>query len=334
MRSKTAHRKKSRSSPPGVTAVLQDYRLCLEAANRSPKTVRGYLQNLPRFFDFNSLHFPRKTLVQIGPEELRAYIRHLQEAPRWATHPNIKGDRGKLSAHSVQVHVRDIKAFWSFLCREGYIEKNPLAGFPLPKTPQKPVNTFQANQIRTLLAGIDRDSPRGALYSAMVHALIDTGARISELTHIRVRDLDLQQGWVRVTGKGMKTRLVPLSAPCRRELGRYLRLFRSHLAPADSEYLFPGADGESISVNAFQQYLRRLARRCGLAGVKCSPHVFRHTFATESIANGANVFVLKEVMGHESLQTTLKYVHLQPKDIQSQHARFSPLAHLKKRPEL
>lgn len=315
-----------------VEAALHHYRLCLQAANRSPKTIEGYLQSLPRFLEFASQYAPGKRLDQIGAEELRAYVRDLQQATRWARHPHIRKAQGPLSPHTVQAHVRDIKAFWSFLCRENYIPRNPLVDFPLPKTPQRPVDTLQADQIRALLAGIDRDAARGALYSALLQLLLDTGLRISEATGIRIADLDLTRGWVRVTGKGAKIRLAPLSAPCRRELGRYIRLFRPQLAPDGSDYLFPRADGGPLSINSVQQFLRRLAGRCGLVGVKCTPHVFRHTFASESIAHGANVFVLKEVMGHASLQTTLKYVHLQPAEIQAQHAQFSPLANLRRRP--
>ncbi|MBN2098466.1 MAG: tyrosine-type recombinase/integrase [Dehalococcoidia bacterium] len=319
--------------PPETAALLHHYRLCLEAANRSQKTIAGYLQSVPRFLDFAARHFPGKSLEDIGPEELRAYVRHLQQATRWAQHPHIKKAQGHLSSHSVQGAVRDIKAFWNFLGREGYLEENPLAGFPLPKTPQKPVSTLQGDQIRSLLGGIDRDRARGALYSTVLQLLLDTGLRISEATGIRMSDLDLPRGWVKVTGKGGKIRVVPLSAPCRRELQRYLRLFRPQLAQGASDYLFPRADGSPLSINSVQQYLRRLANHCGLAGVKCTPHTFRHTFATESIAHGANVFVLKEVMGHSSLQTTLKYVHIQPAQIQAQHAQFSPLANLNRHPE-
>jgi integrase/recombinase XerD len=133
---------------------------------------------------------------------------------------------------------------------------------------------------------------------------------------------------VRVTGKGQKIRFVPLSNPCRREIGRYVSIFRRQIAPVDSPYLFPQADGRPISVNGVQQFLRRLAAKAGLEGIRCSPHIFRHTFATQSIANGANVFVLKEIMGHSSLQTTMKYVHLQPEDIRIQHDKFSPLVNM------
>lgn len=311
-----------------VEEILENYRFCLEAANRSPKTIEWYLEILRRFFGFLGDESLFKPLDQLGPSELRAYIRHLQQATRWEHHPQVKKAGGRLSPYSVQGHVRAVKAFWSFLAREGHIPSNPLAKFPLPRVPDKPTSILSMEQIQKLLGTIDRSTPLGAKHSAMLQTVTDTGQRLSEFANILLRDLDLRHGQVRITGKGGKVRFVPLSAPCRRELARFIRKFRPQITQVDSPYLFPRADGRPTSANSFQQFLRRLAVRAGLQGVRCSPHVFRHTFATQSIANGANVFVLKEIMGHSSLQTTMKYVHLQPDDIRSQHAKFSPLVRM------
>jgi site-specific recombinase XerD len=311
-----------------IEEILENYRFCLQAANRSPKTIDWYIEILRRFFAFLKAKSLLKPLGELSPNELRAYIRYLQQATRWEHHPQVKKAGGKLSAFSIQGHVRAIKAFFSFLASEGCLASNPLARFPLPSVPQKPVATLSEEQIERLFANIDRSSPIGAKYSAIVHILLDTGMRISELTQIRLDELDLGLGWVRVTGKGQKIRLVPLTAPCRKEIRRYISLFRHQTAPVDSPFLFAQADGESISANSVEQFLRRLATAARLKGVRCSPHVFRHTFATQYIANGGNVFVLKEILGHSSLQTTMKYVHLRPQDIQIQHSRFSPLARM------
>ena len=183
-------------------------------------------------------------------------------------------------------------------------------------------------QIGKLLANIDRMTPKGAMYYSILLLLLDTGLRISELVNITMEDLDLSHNCIKVLGKGNKWRIVPTSKLTRKETLRYVNLFRPKLCPAESAYLFPTADGAHISVNSVQQFLRRLAGRSGLSHVRVSPHVFRHTFATQAIANGANVFALKEIMGHATLQTTMKYTHLQPHDLQLQHATFSPVAKL------
>jgi integrase/recombinase XerD len=91
----------------------------------------------------------------------------------------------------------------------------------------------------------------------------------------------------------------------------------------DSVYLFPDKYGNHITVNSIQQYLRRLALKAGLGEVKVTPHIFRHTAATHAAAQGTNAFILKEIMGHSSMQTTMKYVHPQPDDLKAQHNIFS-----------
>ena len=103
---------------------------------------------------------------------------------------------------------------------------------------------------------------------------------------------------------------------------------RPKLYAKESPYLFPGADGDHISVGSVQQFIRRLAQKAGLHGIKCSPHIFRHTFATQAIAVEANVFTLKDIMGHTSLQTALQYTHLKAGDLKNQHNKFSPVASL------
>jgi len=308
--------------------LLEEYRLSLQAMNRSPKTMSWYLEILDRYFGFLGSNSLLKPVQQLGTHELKAYILHLQKANRWPNNPNIRRPTDKLSPYSVQGHVRAIKAFWGWLQREGYIDNNPLTKFTLPKVPDKPVQVLTTQQIRTLLSQIDRSTAKGGKYYLILLLLLDTGIRVGELVFIRIEDLDLLYGCIQVLGKGQKVRSVPVSKLTRKEIIRYLNHFRGQLCPTDSPYLFPKSDGKPISVNSVQQFLHRLANRAGLKGIKCSPHVFRHTFATQSIANGANVFVLKEIMGHASLSTTLKYTHLQPHDLQVQHAKFSPVANL------
>ena len=308
--------------------MLDWYRLSLVAANRSPKTVSWYLEILTRYFSFlQSHHFPGQ-IQQLGRDVLKAYVLHLQESVRWANSPHIKKAGGKLSPYSVQGHVRAIKAFWSWLAAEDYIQDNPLAKFPLPKVPQNLVKVLTQDQIKTLLAQIDRTTPMGAKYFSILLLLLDTGARISEVVSLQMHKLNLHDGCIEVLGKGQKQRLVPFSKGTRKQILHYLSHCRGQICSSDSPYLFPTPDGGRISSNSVQQYLRRLAKTAGLSGVKCSPHIFRHTFATQALANGANVIVLRDIMGHSSLTTTLKYTHLQPADLQSQHAKFSPVEHL------
>ena len=328
MNSEEAGRYNKESARLNIEDLLTVYRRDLEAANRSPKTISWYMEMLGRFFSFLHFNNPTQSIQDIGREELRTYISNLQGAGRWPNSPHIKADTSCLSPYSIQGHVRAIKAFWGWLFREEYIAQNPLTRLPLPKVPQSLVKTLTIDQFRSLLAAIERHTPPGAKYYCILLFLLDTGVRVSELVSIKMADIDLVNCLAKVVGKGSKERIVPFHRVTRRELQRYIRDFRPKLCPCDSCYLFPTSDGHHISVNSVQQFIRRIAAKAGLRGTKCSPHIFRHTFATTFIAKGGSGFALKEILGHASLQTTFRYTHLQARDLQQQHARFTPLEDL------
>ena len=311
-----------------LSDIINQYRYSLEAINRSPKTISWYMDILNRYISFLDTRGLFNTVDKLGKRELRAYIKHLQNSPRWENNLHIRKDAGKLSPYSIQGHVRAIKAFWSWLLTEGYLEENTLSKFPLPKVPRTLVKTITLEQFKMLLSQIDRSTANGAKYYCILLVLIDAGLRVSELAKIRIEDVDLHYNCIRVMGKGLKERTVPISNITRRELIRYLNNSRPNLCSMECKYLFANKDDGAISINSIQQFLKRLLIKAGLGEVKCSPHILRHTFATRSLANGANVLVLRDIMGHESLMTTMKYAHLQPRDLQQQHAKFSPVAEL------
>jgi len=305
--------------------IIAQYRDDLQAANKSPKTISGYMDVLNRFQEFLGSEGLTKPIGELGKTEARAYVRHLQNSTRWSGKDHVGEGKGKLSPRSVQVHVRVLKAFSSWLCREGHVEENPLASLPLPKARQTLVKTLDREQFKSLLSEIDRSTASGAKYYCIFLLLLDTGVRISELVSIKMDDLDLARGLVLVLGKGQKERVVPFAGRTRKELVRFIKNYRGQLYHGDSSYLFPTASGEHISSNSVQQRMRRLAKEAGLDGTRVSPHVFRHTFATQAFAGGANPFAVKEILGHSSLATTLKYTHLKTSDIKKQHSRFSPV---------
>ena len=132
----------------------------------------------------------------------------------------------------------------------------------------------------------------------------------------------------RLLGKGEKESFIPFSQFTRKELTKYIKHHRPDLCKLESPYLFPSSHGHRVRVNSIQQAIKRLAKKAGLHDVACHPHIFRHTFATMFLAKGGNAVVLKDIMGHESVQTTQKYIHFQPEDLQKQHWKYSPVEDL------
>ncbi len=314
--------------PDSIRELLVYYQLDLKAANKSPKTITWYLYILNSYFDFLESGSLLKPASELGRKELREYIAFLQRARRWPNNPHIKDKSKGLSPHSIQGHVRAVKAFWTWLTVEGYIPANPLIGFPLPKVPQYVVNTLSQEQLERLLKAIDSTTPLGMKYYCVMLLLLDTGMRVSELVNINIDSVDLKRDFIKIMGKGQKEREVPISRFTRKTLLKYIRSVRESLCAGESLYLFPENGGGRISVNSVQQYLRRLGKRVGLDDAKCSPHIFRHTFATQAVANGANMITLKNIMGHASLQTTIRYTHQKAEDLKAQHSRFSPVEKL------
>jgi len=296
--------------------------------NRSLKTISWYLEILKRYFAFLELAKLLRPITEMGKKELSAYVLHLQSSTRWADKRGTDGDKGKLSAYSVQGHVRALRAFWSWLRREGYIKENPLADFPLPKVPRNMIRTISLDEFKILLDSLDRSTAWGERNYVMMLTMLDTGVRVSELINMQREDIDFKFSVIKVIGKGGKERIVPISVPTKREIAKYLSKFHRELCSVESAYMFPNHKGGPVTVNCVQQMMRRLRKKAGLV-LKLYPHLLRHTAATEFSRRGGSVFVLKEFMGHESLVTTLKYVHLGPDDLKREHSRYSPVLGLK-----
>ena len=314
----------------GLRELINDYKNSLKARNRSQKTIFWYEDILIRYIDFLEIKGLYKPVESMGRSELDSYIRHLQSLTKWSGNNHVSKDYGKLSPYSIQGHVRAIKAFWGWLCAEEYIVKNNLERFPLPKVPQYIIRTLSNDQIDKLLSLIERNTPLGAKYYCIILLLLDTGMRISELVGIRMRDIDVDKGRVKIFGKGGKERVVPFCRLTRKEIMHYYNNYRNNSHSRNSDYLFNNRDGDHISVNSVQQYIRRLKKRAGFEHIKLSPHIFRHTFATQAVTNDANVLTLQSIMGHQSLQTTLRYTHLPIDTIKVQHNKFSPVINFKK----
>ena len=321
--------KENDSIRQSIKLLIEEYKLNLEAGNRSQKTISWYLDILDNFF-FKYLPLERiiRPIDKLGREEVRSYIKHLQGSNRWPNRVHQDKDFGKLSPFTIQGKIRALKAFWGWLFKEEHIGSNLLAGLSLPKVPKNMITILEKEQIIQLLKSIDKHTPLGGRNYMVLLLLIDTGLRISELTCIKMADVNLTKGILRVVGKGEKERPVPFSTLTKKELIRYIKLYRPSLCGIDSAYLFPVKDGEHISVNGMQQAIRRLAQKAGMQDVKCHPHIFRHTFATMFSVKGGSPEILQLIMGHESFQTTQKYLHPQPQDLRKQHIKYSPLADL------
>ena len=308
-----------------LVRLTESYALCLSTEGKSTKTIKWYAANLKRFAQFLiDNHFP-DSVDEIGKEEARRFISHLQtEVTRWESSSSIHDDKG-LSAYSVQGYARTIKAFWSWLMDEGYITHNPMTSLKLPKTPRKVISTFSQEQIQKILGAIDRKSSHGFRNYTMILLLLDSGIRLSELIGLQMDDIDFLQSFILVRGKGNKERVVPFGSQVRRILRRYIMHFRPEPDSPRTSEVFLTEDGLPLKPRAVQSMLLRLSKKAKMSGVRCNPHRFRHSFATQYLVQGGDIFSLQKILGHSSLEVVKIYVNLITSDILHQHRKFSPV---------
>ncbi len=277
-----------------LVRLTESYALCLSTESKSPKTIEWYTANLKRFAQFLSdKHLP-DSVTEIGKEEARRFISHLQtEVIRWEGNPSIHDDK-RLSAHSVQGYARTIKAFWSWLIDEGYIAHNPMTSLKLPKTPRKVISTFSQEQIQRILGAINKRSSHGFRNYTMILLLLDSGIRLSELIGLQMDDIDFIQSFVLVKGKGNKERVVPFGSQVRRTLRRYIMHFRPEPDSPRTSEVFLTEDGLPLKPRAVQSMLLRLSRKAKISGIRLNPHCHAPTKDTtsyvrvkDSVASGA-----------------------------------------------
>lgn len=204
-----------------------------------------------------------------------------------------------------------IKGFLKFLYREGHIDQNLAKLITLPKPHLKLPHVLKPEEATALIEGVVATTLLEKRCKAMMELLYSTGMRISELVQLTYEDVDLKRAVVRVRGKGDKERLVPIGRHCQSAIDDYIASQPAAMGAKPSSPLFLNRDGQRVSVRTLQRNLRHYAVEIlGGAGVKVSPHTFRHSCATHLLSRGAGLREIQELLGHESLVTTQKYTQV------------------------
>jgi integrase/recombinase XerC len=212
--------------------------------------------------------------------------------------------RRGLSAKSLQRRLSALRSFFLHLLKHGELAGNPAQGLRAPKAPRKLPQVLDADEM-TRLVEVATDSPLGRRDRAMLELFYSSGLRLSELCALRWGELDLREGLVRVTGKGAKTRLVPVGSHARVALAEW----QAEGAPAADAFVFPGRAGGAISPRAVQLRLRQLAQQQGI-WKRVHPHLLRHSFASHVLESSGDLRGVQELLGHADIATTQIYTHL------------------------
>lgn len=295
-----------------MSELLQEFLLYLAGSkNYSLNTLRAYASDVADFLSF--LKSEGLDLNEIELTSIKGYLAFLKE-------------RG-FNPYSMARRLSSLKNFLYFLHEKGQRQVDFLSYLEGPKLPQRLPKVLTLEEVERLLQAPDLSTPFGFRDRTMLEVLYATGLRVSELVGLKLENLNLNLGLVRVLGKGEKERLVPLGEIALEYLTFYLQNIRPLFVTTKSRnYLFLNRRGGALSRQRFWQILKEYARQIGLEVSKISPHVLRHTFATHLLEGGADLRALQLMLGHSSLLTTQIYTHLDLKNLKRTYEKFHPRA--------
>ncbi len=232
-----------------------------------------------------------------------------------------------LGARSQARIVSGLKAFFDYLLLEGRIVKTPTELISSPRIGRKLPEILNIEEINDMIAAIDLSKAEGERNRAIIETLYSCGLRVSELVNLKKSHLLKEEGFLRVTGKGDKERLVPIGGIALKYIQFYEEATRNHTTPkkADQDILFLNRRGARLTRVMIFTIVKQLAKAAGITKT-VSPHTFRHSFATHLIDGGADLRAVQDMLGHESITTTEIYTHLDVSYLKDTITQFHPRA--------
>ena len=276
----------------------------------SPNSIEAYLHDIEKLQQY--LDYAQ---IKAMPEDIK--LQHLRDFLKWATELGM-------SRNTQARVISGIKAFYKFLILEQYIKEDPTQLLEAPKFGRKLPDTLSIVDIDNLIAAIDLSKPEGQRNKAILETLYSCGLRVSELVGLKISEMYTSDGFVKVTGKGSKERLVPIGGKALKEIAMYFE-DRVHLDvhPTARDIVFLNRRGKKLTRVMIFTIIKQLAEKINLKK-SISPHTFRHSFATHLIEGGADLRAVQEMLGHASITTTEIYTHLDKHYLREAIIQFHP----------
>ncbi|MCX5781367.1 MAG: site-specific tyrosine recombinase XerD [Elusimicrobia bacterium] len=271
----------------------------------SRNTVLSYLSDLKHYFKF--LEKENKNISNIKHQNLTDFF--------WQK--KLDG----LKPRSIYRLIESIKQYYRFLVSEKIITENPTSYIVPPKIPSKLPGQLSFDEVNNLLNAINGTKERDIRNRAMVELLYATGLRVSELVNLKIENVDMERGYLKVKGKGNKERIVPIAQKSILSIKRYLETRNNEFA--DNSDLFLSRLGKKISRIEFWRQLKNYAAKAGISK-KITPHLLRHSFATHLLLGGADLRFVQEMLGHSSITTTQIYTHVDREHLKELHKKYHP----------
>lgn len=268
-------------------------------------SVRQSLEQLQAWMKLSKLE-----LLDIGVDELSTFLAQRREQG--------------LQASSLRILIVHLKIYFRFLSARKVLVADVAEPLIAPRTGRHLPETLNAETVSRLLESVDVSQRLGKRDKALLELFYASGLRLSELCGARLNLLDLEDGFLRVTGKGNKTRIVPIGVRARDALDIYIRMERRSLVKAKtSDHVFLSVRGGPLSPERVREIVKTRAKMAGI-DTTFYPHLLRHSFATHLLENGADLRVIQELLGHADISTTQLYTHVDQKRLKKVHKNFHP----------
>lgn len=299
----------SSKQPPIDNLIDQYLNYLLVEKGLSKTTLESYSGDMIRYQNF--LH--RNKTQCISENDTALVLKHL-----------IALRDAGLGARSRARHLVSIRGFYRFMVQERIVKHDPARLVDLPKPSMKLPDVLSVEDVTQLLETPDTDKPRGARDRAMLELSYAAGLRVSELVNLKLQDINLEAGFVRVLGKGSKERLVPIGLHAKDKIESYVEKSRKTLLKNQaSPYLFVARAARPITRQGFWKLLRKYAMLAQL-NKKVTPHSLRHSFASHLLEGGADLRAVQVMLGHVDIATTQIYTHVARQQLKILHTRFHP----------
>ena len=304
---------------PGIEHIDAFCAALKSERNSSAHTIRSYRDDLVAYL----MWAERSNVdpIAVTHRQLRRYLADM--------------DRAQYAKSTINRHLSSLKSFFRWLNVAGITENNPASALVGPKKPSSLPKTIRSADVEALLSvysafdsqGCARErSPKEIRDCAVLEFMYASGARISEVSHLKMKDVDLASHRIKVFGKGSKERFVPIHQTAVDAMADYLKGARSQLLNGrESEFFFVSSRGNRYSQDAIRRMFKKAAALAGLSP-EFSPHSLRHSFATDLLSGGADLRSVQEMLGHENLSTTQIYAAVSPEHLKAVQRQAHPRA--------
>ncbi|MDC0389491.1 tyrosine recombinase [Flavobacteriaceae bacterium] len=291
--------------------AIKDFKNYLKIErNLSLNTIESYLFDVKKLIVYLKKNKINKEPLTLQSDQIKEFIYHISKEIKPQTQARI---------------ISGLRRFYDYLILEELIDVNPMKNIETPKIGVHLPTTLTLKEIDKMISNIKLTSKTGIRNVAIIELLYSCGLRVSELVNLKVSDLFFKESLIKVTGKGNKERFVPISVLSQEYINNYLNEIRKHhkIKKNFEDTLFLNERGTNLSRNMIFIIINKLKKQSNI-NKKIGPHTLRHSFATHLIENGADLITIQKMMGHESITTTERYLHVNKKHLIDSLIKFHP----------